>query len=109
MALEQAANGIRVNAICPGGIVTNIFGRGMGAEGEALVGVRDFMAQVLVNAQPIPRAGVPDDIAATAAFLASDGASFITGQALAVDGGMTSTNSRLMQAAANQAPPAFGA
>ncbi|MGD8418358.1 MAG: glucose 1-dehydrogenase [Pseudomonadales bacterium] len=78
---------VRVNAICPGGTATPIF-----AGQLALGGNVDYAAAVkplLSMMQPIPRAGEPEDIANAACFLASDEASFITGQALAVDGGLT--------------------
>lgn len=87
VALEVAQYHIRVNAICPGGIATPIFA------GQLAVGSNeDFAAMArpaLERMQPIPRAGEPEDIANAACFLASDEASFITGQALIVDGGLT--------------------
>jgi NAD(P)-dependent dehydrogenase (short-subunit alcohol dehydrogenase family) len=83
MAIDYAGRGIRVNAICPGFIVTpmtdGIFG-GPGME-EALAGI--------VAEHKLGRMGRPEEIAATAAFLLSDDASFITGHALPVDGGYT--------------------
>ena len=75
-ALELAARGIRVNCVCPGNIAT-----AMGAP-EAFAAVTDAMT-------PLGRAGQPKEIAAVFHFLASDDASYITGQAISVDGGMT--------------------
>jgi NAD(P)-dependent dehydrogenase (short-subunit alcohol dehydrogenase family) len=83
MAIDYAGRGIRVNAICPGFIVTpmtdGIFG-GPGME-DALAGI--------VAEHKLGRMGQPEEIAAAAAFLLSDDASFITGHALPVDGGYT--------------------
>jgi NAD(P)-dependent dehydrogenase (short-subunit alcohol dehydrogenase family) len=82
MAIDYAGRGIRVNAICPGFIVTPmteaIFGPGME---EARI---DIVAE-----HKLGRMGEPEEIAAAAAFLLSDDASFITGHALPVDGGYT--------------------
>jgi NAD(P)-dependent dehydrogenase (short-subunit alcohol dehydrogenase family) len=75
-ALELAARGIRVNCICPGNIAT-----AMGAP-ESFAAVTDAMT-------PLGRPGRPEEIAAVFHFLASDDASYITGQAISVDGGMT--------------------
>lgn len=87
VATELGQFNVRVNAICPGGTATPIF-----AGQLALGGNIDYAAAVkplLAMMQPIPRSGEPEDIANAACFLASDEASFITGQALAVDGGLT--------------------
>lgn len=71
---------IRVNCICPGWIVTPSVYRNMpGGEEEA--------RKTAVKAQPIPKAGDPSDIAALAAFLASDDAQWLSGLAIPVDGG----------------------
>jgi NAD(P)-dependent dehydrogenase (short-subunit alcohol dehydrogenase family) len=90
VAAELGEKGIRVNSISPGAIVTGIFAKGAGVEGSKADKVTDIVKSVFANIQPIPRAGLPDDIARAAVFLASDGASFISGQDLVVDGGMTS-------------------
>jgi NAD(P)-dependent dehydrogenase (short-subunit alcohol dehydrogenase family) len=81
MAIDFGPLGIRVNAICPGHIVTERVAPQWGAHPD---GLRYFARQY-----PVRRTGVPDDIANAIAFLCSDEASFITGQALAVDGGLT--------------------
>jgi NAD(P)-dependent dehydrogenase (short-subunit alcohol dehydrogenase family) len=88
-ALELAEHRIRVNAISPGAIVTPIFLKALavpaGRESEAL----DLLRQVFAGALPAGRAGEPADIAAAAAYLASDEGSYVTGQDWVVDGGLT--------------------
>jgi NAD(P)-dependent dehydrogenase (short-subunit alcohol dehydrogenase family) len=87
VALELAEHGIRVNAICPGGIVTPLITQGIpGMDSErsaemARAGLKMF--------QPIRRAGEPEDIAQAALWLASDESTFVTGQSIVVDGGLT--------------------
>jgi NAD(P)-dependent dehydrogenase (short-subunit alcohol dehydrogenase family) len=88
-ASELGEDGIRVNAICPGAIATPIFGRAAGLDGEAAQATVDVMAVALANLSPIRRSGVPLDIAEAALWLASDSSTFVNGQAIAVDGGMT--------------------
>lgn len=89
LAVELAPFGIRVNAICPGGIATPIFGKGMGLSAEQADGTVEFMKMALAQSQPIKRSGMPSDIAEAALWLASDASSFVTGHALVVDGGIT--------------------
>lgn len=87
-AIELAKDRIRVNCICPGGINTPLIsGRIPGGE--------PVTAQFMATIQPIPRAGVPDDIANMALYLASDESSFVTGAAMVVDGGFTAGGSML--------------
>ena len=81
MAIDFGPDGIRVNAICPGHIVTE---RQQGRWDENPAGLRYFEDQY-----PVRRAGVPLDIANAVSFLCSEEASFITGHALVVDGGLT--------------------
>jgi NAD(P)-dependent dehydrogenase (short-subunit alcohol dehydrogenase family) len=78
-ALEAAAFGVRVNAVAPGPIETEMLDRFTG-DGEGKAG--------LVSLIPAKRAGTADEIAQTIVFLASDKAAFLTGQSVAVDGGM---------------------
>lgn len=82
-ALRYAKDGIRVNAICPGYITTPMTARFQPTEAES---------DALINERlrvPMGRWGQPEEIAAVVAFIASDQASFITGQAIVVDGGLT--------------------
>lgn len=80
-ALDYAKNNLRVNAVCPGAIRTPMLERVSNGE----VGISD----IVKSHEPIGRVGDPKEIAQTVLWLCSDKASFITGQAIAVDGGWT--------------------
>jgi NAD(P)-dependent dehydrogenase (short-subunit alcohol dehydrogenase family) len=88
-APHLAPSNIRVNCICPGLIATNIFAQGMGIPSQIAETRLDAIAESAKDSQPIPRGGRPRDIAEAALYFASDGSDFVTGQALAVDGGIT--------------------
>ncbi len=88
-ANELGEHGVRVNAICPGGIATSIFARAAGLEGGDAQRTVELMSVALGDMAPIRRAGRPLDIAEAALWLASDASSFVNGQAIAVDGGLT--------------------
>jgi NAD(P)-dependent dehydrogenase (short-subunit alcohol dehydrogenase family) len=87
---ELGEKGIRVNAISPGAIVTGIFAKNAGVEPSKADRLTDVIKGAFASLQPIPRAGMPEDIARAAVFLAGDGSSFINGQDIVIDGGMTS-------------------
>lgn len=89
VAMELGESGIRVNSISPGAIATGIFGKALGLTTEAAEKTAATMREIYKTAQPIPRAGIPDDIAQAAVFLASDESTFINGHDLVVDGGIT--------------------
>jgi len=88
VAMELGEGGIRVNCICPGGIATPIFGKGLGLPPERAEETVPVMRRLLEAAQPIRRAGLPEDIAHAALWLASDESTFVNGHALVVDGGL---------------------
>lgn len=78
LAFDYATKGVRVNAICPGVTSTEILGT-----------VSDEQMKNLKASIPIGRLAVPDEIASAALFMCSDEASYMTGQAIAIDGGFT--------------------
>jgi NAD(P)-dependent dehydrogenase (short-subunit alcohol dehydrogenase family) len=80
---------IRVNCICPGLIATPIFAKGIGMATQVADQTVAAVIEVAKNAQPIPRPGLPEDIAEAALYLASDASRFVNGHALVVDGGIT--------------------
>lgn len=86
-AMQLAPDFVRSNAICPGGIATSIFGANLGTQVADQLAV--VMQEHLAKIQPTPRSGMPNDIAEMALFLASDASTFVTGQTIAVDGGLT--------------------
>jgi NAD(P)-dependent dehydrogenase (short-subunit alcohol dehydrogenase family) len=89
IAAELGEKGIRVNSISPGAIVTGIFGKNAGVEGAKADRLTDAVREMFATVQPMPRAGETDDVARAALFLASDAGSFINGQDLVIDGGLT--------------------
>ena len=88
-ANDLAQYGIRVNAICPGFINTNIFTESLAVPEDKKAEAKAIIAAMSAQAQPVARGGQPEDIAAMVAFLASDDAGFITGAEMVVDGGIT--------------------
>ena len=88
-ATDLAQFGIRVNAVQPGFINTNIFTASLEMPSEMVDTAKSMILQMSSNAQPVARAGMPEDIANAVAFLCSDAASFMTGASLIVDGGIT--------------------
>ncbi|HEY8172778.1 MAG TPA: glucose 1-dehydrogenase [Dehalococcoidia bacterium] len=83
-AVELGESGVRVNCICPGGIATPLI-RSLGGARDVPI---DALKTAMAKSQPIQRAGLPEDIAQAALWLASSDSSFVTGEALVVDGGM---------------------
>jgi NAD(P)-dependent dehydrogenase (short-subunit alcohol dehydrogenase family) len=79
-ALEFARKGIRVNCVCPGPTRTGM--------NEALVATSPEIVRAMDQKVPMGRIGEPEEVAAAAIFLCSDEASYITGHALPVDGGI---------------------
>jgi NAD(P)-dependent dehydrogenase (short-subunit alcohol dehydrogenase family) len=88
VAMELGEQGIRVNSISPGAIATGILAKALGVSDMSKA---DAMAeQIKLNfakVQPIPRAGIPDDIAQCACWLASDRSTFVNGEDIVIDGG----------------------
>ena len=99
-AAQLAQFNIRVNCICPGLIATNIFAQGLGMPSQLADTRVDAIAEAAKHSQPIQRGGRPRDIAEGVLYLASDGSDFVTGQALAIDGGLTLGPQGMQQMAA---------
>ena len=78
-ALDYAESGVRVNVVCPGVIDTPMIERGTGGDPEA---ERQYVAM-----EPVGRMGKPEEVASAVLWLCSDGAGFVTGEPLVVDGG----------------------
>jgi NAD(P)-dependent dehydrogenase (short-subunit alcohol dehydrogenase family) len=83
VALEYARSGIRINAVCPGSVHTPMLEGFVGGNQKALEGMG--------RAAPMGRLARPDEVAEAIVWLCSDAASFVTGHAMAVDGGVLAT------------------
>jgi NAD(P)-dependent dehydrogenase (short-subunit alcohol dehydrogenase family) len=92
-AVELGEHGVRANSVSPGPILTGIFGKGAGLD-PALADrhareLEPLFTSALASWQPLRRAGVPGDVAAACAWLASDASGFVNGHDLVVDGGIS--------------------
>jgi len=99
-AAELSPQKIRVNAICPGLIATSIFGTALGLPREGADQMAAMIAERAAGVQPVPKAGLPADIAAAALYLASDDSAFVSGTHIVVDGGITIGGAHAWDAAA---------
>lgn len=88
-AADLARHQIRVNAVQPGFINTNIFTRSLEMPEEMEAQAKGAIAAMSQQAQPVARGGQPEDIAQAVLYLASDAAGFVNGTSLIVDGGIT--------------------
>jgi NAD(P)-dependent dehydrogenase (short-subunit alcohol dehydrogenase family) len=92
LAVDHARQGVRVNCLCPGVTATPPMLAALG-------GGTGPLHDALVESQPLGRLGGPDELAAVAVWLASDEASYVTGQTIIADGGLTTESqfSRLLR------------
>ena len=90
LAIRYGPRGVRFNSVAPGTVRTPIWERRLAARPDLL--------ERIERLYPLRRVGTPDDVAAACVFLASPDATWITGQTLAVDGGITAGHSGLIQA-----------
>ncbi len=89
VSIELGEFGVRANSVCPGFIATNIFTTPFGLTGAAAEAALGSISSAFEDWAPLRRAGQPRDIAQAVAWLASDESSYVTGQHIAVDGGLT--------------------
>lgn len=85
--MELGEHNVRVNSISPGGILTGIFGRTLGLDDVEADASAQKLAGYVAGMHPSPRAGLPDDIANAAVYLASDESGFLNGHDIVVDDG----------------------
>ncbi len=87
-AMELGEDNVRVNSISPGAIATGIMAKASGMDTATAETTVEKIKTTLATFQAIPRAGLTDDIAHAAVYLASDEAGFVNGEDIVVDGGM---------------------
>jgi meso-butanediol dehydrogenase / (S,S)-butanediol dehydrogenase / diacetyl reductase len=92
LALDYGPRGVRVNAVCPGWVRTEMGDESMDHIGRKRSITRDEAYELTARYVPLRREGTPDEIAAVCLFLASDEASYVTGATLVVDGGATTVD-----------------
>lgn len=107
VAMELAPHKVRANSISPGAIATGIFGKAFGLEDSRAEDSVAALEARFGQAQPLPRAGLPDDIAKAALYLAGDDSRFVTATDILVDGGMIAGRSQAETDARWEALSAF--
>jgi NAD(P)-dependent dehydrogenase (short-subunit alcohol dehydrogenase family) len=91
VAMELGEHNVRVNSVSPGAITTGILAKALGMDtgtADTSAKVAEKIGEVYAKAQPIPRAGIPDDIAQCVLWLASDRSTFVNATDIVVDGGI---------------------
>jgi meso-butanediol dehydrogenase / (S,S)-butanediol dehydrogenase / diacetyl reductase len=87
MAYELGDHGITVNCVCPGFVQTPMQSRELDWEAQLRGTTPEAVRQMMIDDTPLRRLEQPEDVARTVAFLLSEDARFVTGEALAVNGG----------------------
>jgi NAD(P)-dependent dehydrogenase (short-subunit alcohol dehydrogenase family) len=88
VAMELGEHFVRVNSVSPGAIATGIMIKALGMEASKADSLAEEMKAIYAKGQPIQRAGIADDIAQCACWLASDRSTFVNGEDIVVDGGI---------------------
>jgi NAD(P)-dependent dehydrogenase (short-subunit alcohol dehydrogenase family) len=88
VAMELGEHNVRVNSVSPGAIATGILPKALGIDASKADALATEMQDVYAKAQPIPRSGVPEDIAQCVLWLACDRSSFVNAADIVVDGGL---------------------
>jgi len=88
VGMELGEHNVRVNSVSPGPITTGILAKALGMETQNAEAAAAKIMQVYSKASPIPRAGMPDDIAQCVLWLASDRSTFVNAIDIVVDGGV---------------------
>jgi len=104
LAIELAAYGVRVNAVCPGPVMTQMNEQVMADRAATLQVSRDEMVERVRRSIPLGRWGEPEDIANMVAFLASPAANWITGEVIRVSGGLEGVSATPPRAQAQAHP-----
>jgi NAD(P)-dependent dehydrogenase (short-subunit alcohol dehydrogenase family) len=88
VGMELGEHNIRVNSVSPGAIATGILAKALGMETAKADQAKDTIGEIYAKVQPIPRTGIPDDIAQCVLWLASDRSTFVNATDIVVDGGV---------------------
>ena len=88
VGMELGEHNVRVNSVSPGPIATGILAKALGMETAKAENATDKIAEIYAKASPIPRSGIPDDIAQCVLWLASDRSTYINATDIVVDGGV---------------------
>jgi NAD(P)-dependent dehydrogenase (short-subunit alcohol dehydrogenase family) len=86
--MELGEHNVRVNSVSPGPIATGILAKALGMETAKAEKAFPKIAEIYAKASPIPRSGIPDDIAQCVLWLASDRSTYVNATDIVIDGGV---------------------